>query len=372
MSKGRPSLGSVEERRKSLQSEKSEEAKRAFTIAGVKKMYEGIPAKRIHCTISGYCRTQIFEFPKSSSQMAQSQLHEMIFKSDSICAHLVTDLLNYFAIGTNSPHYSISPPLRFNVKELDQKIKSQRKEQFPVFVVIEEFNKIPPVIMDKGECCISDEIITSEGKKTPALTGGREGEEFITAWMTSDGNWPETPENQCYVNMILTAVRVEQEAEGPIRKHLDQECFVTDDGHFVATMWSTASARLSVVTPLDEKEYKKKAIRIRNAIVRLEPDMLKSDHIYLLINSMYYDEHKDNEYNRLYYLQLWQSLADTYRFLSGNKFKADGTTVAGNKTLEKITEYRNKIAHWWVSRIDAGYLEDIIRTINELLRKKYF
>ena len=53
-------------------------------------------------------------------------------------------------------------------------------------------------------------------------------------------------------------------------------------------------------------------------------------------------------------------------------FKADKTTVSGNKTLEKTTEYPNKIVHGWVDPIDSGCLEDIVQTINELLRKKYF
>lgn len=53
-------------------------------------------------------------------------------------------------------------------------------------------------------------------------------------------------------------------------------------------------------------------------------------------------------------------------------FKADKTTVSGNKTLEKTTEHRNKIVYGWVDPIDSGYLEDIVQTINALLRKEYF
>ena len=51
-------------------------------------------------------------------------------------------------------------------------------------------------------------------------------------------------------------------------------------------------------------------------------------------------------------------------------FKADKTTVSGNKTREKTTEHRNKIVYGWVDPIDSGYLEDIVQTINEALEKK--
>ena len=35
------------------------------------------------------------------------------------------------------------------------------------------------------------------------LVGGRAGEKFITAWATIDGAWPELPNNQQLVDMIL-------------------------------------------------------------------------------------------------------------------------------------------------------------------------
>ena len=362
----------VEDRQKSLKPVKNKE--RTFTIAGAKIMYEAV-GKEIHCTISRHCRTQVFEFPRSKSCITKSESHEAIFESDSVRACLVTDLADYFAVGTNSPHYSISPSLRFGIKELEQKIKSQRKERFPVFVVIEDSSEVTPVRMDKGECCIWDEVRMSEGELQPVLVGGRAGKQFITAWATADGNWPEVPENQHYVNMILAAVRVEQETEGPIRKHLEQSCFVTDDGRFVDTLWPTMSARGATAMQLDERVYKEKARRIRKAITRLEPDM-QTAHIALLINAMYADEYKDDTYNRLQYLRLWQSLSEAYKkhlgYSGRDAINEDKTIIAGKKTLEELTKYRNDIAHWWTGSIDEEYLSDIVRTINELLRRKYF
>ena len=94
----------------------------------------------------------------------------------------------------------------------------------------------------------------------------------------------------------------------------------------------------------------------------------------LLVNSMYRDEYKDDAYQRLHYLQLWQSLQETGRkFLNykGN-VKYDEEVVAGAKTLLELTEYRDDIAHWWTDTINENFLADLQRTINELMRRSYF
>ena len=367
---------SVEDRQRALQQEeqRKKDSERSFTTEGIKSMYKTL-GDEIHCTISGHCRTLVLKFPRSYSCLTSSEPHEMIFKSDSLCAHLTTDLLDYFSTSTSSPHYSISPPLKFKLEEL---VKNE-KDNFPVFVVIEDFVKIDPVVMDKGECCIADEAVRSDGDVKQLLIGGRLGGKFITLWGTADGEWPDTPDNQRYVNMILAAVRVEQETEGPIREDIDQRCFITDDDRYVNYTCPTMSLSefaVSVQSPIDKRTYKEKAIRIRDAIDRIEPDM-QTAHIDLLVNAMNYnyDKRKDDEYNRLYYLRLWQSLGETSKTLLGiseRDPKFDNITVAGDKTLGELKGCRNAIAHWSSGMMKGGYLSNLFKTINELLRRKYF
>ncbi len=89
---------------------------------------------------------------------------------------------------------------------------------------------------------------------------------------------------------------------------------------------------------------------------------------------MYSDEYKDDSYQRLQYLGLWQSLVDAgrkYLNYQGN-IKKDKVVVAGKKTLEEFTAHRHDIAHWWTDTIDGNFLADLQRTINELIRRKYF
>lgn len=186
-------------------------------------------------------------------------------------------------------------------------------------------------------------------------------------------NWPELPGNQQLINMILAGVRVGQQTPDPIRKYVEQGCLVTDDGRFVVMMRPTASARLGTATVMDAKAFRSKASEIRKAIAAMEPDM-GTPHMALLINSMYSDERKDDSYQRLQYLRLWQSLAEMAETCLGYQGNAreDNVVVAGKKTLRELTGYRDDIAHWWTDTIDENFQADLQRTINELMRCRYF
>ena len=242
-----------------------------------------------------------------------------------------------------------------------------------MFLVIEESNQLTPVEMVKGECSISDEVVVRDGEKVPILVGGREGEKFITAWATVDGAWPDLPNNQKLVNMILAGVRAGQQTSGPIRKYLDQNGLVTDDGRFVEMIRPTMSARGSTATPMDTTAYRGRVSEISRAIADMQKD-IGAPHIALLVNSMYSDEYKDDAYQRLQYLGLWQSMADAGRKYLGyqGNLKEDNIVVAGNKTLRELKEYRDNIAHWWTDTIDENFFADLQRTINELIHRKYF
>ena len=360
----------VADRQKSLQPV-SPEAN--FTLAGVRDMYAAIGGKEFRCTISGYCRTQVFEFPRLDFHPNGDEPHHKIYSSPSVQAYVATNLVDYFVNSTWSKHYAISPSLRHSVGETDEKIKLQQKGRVPVFLVIEEFNQLTPLEMVKGECSISDEITVRDGEKAPILVGGREGEKFIIAWATTGGAWPEMPNNQLLVNMILAVVRAGQQTPNPIRKYLDQDGLVTNDGRFVEMMRPTMSARGETAAPMDSNAYRARVSAIRKAVAAMEQDK-SAPHMALLFNSMYRDEYKDDAYQRLQYLQLWQSLQDAgrkYLNYQGN-VKYDDKIVAGDKTLLELTEYRDDIAHWWTDTIDENFLANLQQTINELIHRKYF
>lgn len=360
----------VAERKKSLQSVAPDPN---LTLAGVRHMYEAGGGRAISCTISGHYRTQIFEFPGVRFQGECSDPHQSAYDSPALQATVVADIHDYFKNKSRSKHYAISPPLRHEIAETDEKLSSQNNGRARLYLVVEEQNTLDPVNMVNGECSLVDEIQERDGKRFPNLVGGREGTKFITAWHAVGGSWPTIPDNQDLVDMILAAVRAGQDTSEPIRRYVDNSCLVTDDGRFVATMRPTASARLSKVTKLDTATYRHKVAEIRNAIAAMEAD-INTPHVALLVNSMYRDEYRDDAFERLHYLRLWEALKDAgrkYLEYPGN-ITGDNTIVAGKKSLVELKQYRNNIAHWWTDTSDEEFLSDLHRTVNELLRRKYF
>ena len=345
----------------------------SFTLAGVRTMYEGMGGKEFHCTISGYCRTQVFEFPKIDFRPNGDEPYHTIYTSPSVQAYVASHLVDYFTNSACSNHYTINPSLRHMVGETEANIRSQSKDRTPVFVVIEESSQLTPVEMTKDECNILEEALVQNGEIVPVLVGGREGKKFIVAWATTNGAWPELPNNRPLVNMILAGVRAGQQTSGPIHKYVDDSCLITDDGRFVMMIRPTLSGRGSVATPMDTSEFRDRVSEIRGAVAAMEQDV-SAPHMSLLFDAMYSDDFKDDSYQRLQYLRLWQSLVEAgKKFLSyqGN-IRTDTAVVAGNKTLSELKDYRHDIAHWWTDTIDGNFLADLRRTTNELIRLKYF
>ena len=158
---------SVANRKKSLRPTAPEPH---LTLAGLRSMYEVAGGQPISCTITGHCRTQIFEFPRVHFQGASNEPHQSVYDSPWIHACVVADIRHYFRNETRSKHYAISPPLRHEVTESDEKLRSQTKGRTRVYLVVEEHNELSPVNMTNGECSIlnrhSPDDIQIRGRRT--------------------------------------------------------------------------------------------------------------------------------------------------------------------------------------------------------------
>ena len=362
---------SIEDRLKATQPDPPE---RQFTLFAVREMFGGIGGEEFHCTINGYCRTLVFEFPRIEFHPEGVEPSHKIYSSPSIQACVTSDLEDYFVNSTFSHHYSISPSLRYKVSETKKKNRSQESDSVPVFLVIEEVNQLTPVEMVKGECSILDEVVVRDGERKRLLVGGREGSKFIVAHLTHAGAWPELPYNQHLVNMILAGVRAGQQTTQPIRKYFDLDCLVTDDGRYVTMFTLTASAGLIARTPMDNFAYRERVSEIRNAICAMEQDIGEA-HMKRVFNSMYRDDYGDDAYQRLHYLQLWQSFEEAgskFLLLHGQDIRYSTNVVGGQRTPGELRDYRNEVAHWGINKIDMNYLANLQRTINELIRHNYF
>ena len=344
------------------------------TLALVRRKYSLFDSQELNCTISEHCRTRVYEFPRIEFRPAGDEPHHEIYASPTVQAWLASDLVGYFTDSSFSKHYEVSPALRHMVGETYEKIRSQQQGRVPVFLVVEELNQLTPVNMTKGECRLLNEVEVRDGGSVPLLIGGREGEKFIIADQFDDGAWPDIPNNQRIVNMILAGVRVGQQTAQPISKYIDLECLVTDDGRFVSMGGRfTGFAGVSLTTPMDANAYRGRVAEIRRAISTMEKDM-SAPHMALLFNAIYREEHKEDAYQRLQYLQLWKSLVEAGPRWLGYQgdIRNDNVALAGNRTLRELKDYRDDIAHWWRDTIDAAYLADLVQTLNELLHRKYF
>ena len=68
-----------------------------------------------------------------------------------------------------------------------------------LFVVMEEYRKIEPVPMSKGECLAIDQ---------GAIRGGTSGNEAILALRSTDGAWPEEGADISSENVVLAAIKI--------------------------------------------------------------------------------------------------------------------------------------------------------------------
>ena len=101
-------------------------------------MYTGMEGREFHCTISGHCRTQIFEFPRIDFRPNGDESHQSIYHSPSVQACVTSNLVGYFANATRGRHYDTSPCLQHEVGETDKRIRSQQKGRVPVYLVRED------------------------------------------------------------------------------------------------------------------------------------------------------------------------------------------------------------------------------------------
>lgn len=358
-----------------LQSLTSAPIKPHGTLAMADALLGGLAAiangEKTTCTVDRHCRTRIFDYPRV--RVTEPVPHETVYRSASIEATVVCDLVAYFE-QSQSPHYALSAPLRHEVGEKRNELEAKRSGVCP-YLVIEEINKLSPVVLDRG-CASADEVGYRDGQRTLLLDGGRDNERFVLAFETSDGPWPDVPRNEHTINMILAVARACQDMDREIPKHVDQMGFVADDGRFVFPMSAGFfSGRLDTHKRLDADGFHDAVSRVRFAASCMR-DALASEHIKLLVNALYWDDYKDDAFRRLHYLSLWQSFSESRRRLGhpsrNTPMAQDETVLAGSFSIADLTWYRDRIAHHRTDSIDENYLVGIYQTINELIRRRYF
>lgn len=341
-----------------------------FTTHSNKGVAKALGGRSVACTITGYCRTFVFKFPGSCPVAEEPVEHQVIYSQDGLKASIVSDLPAYFEQDPDeSLHYSIDVSLRTNVRSIYEKAVEQANQrpdpEVPLFVVIEQYAEVPPTALNSGECYMIDEYRNGEAM----IRGGREGEKALVAGRTIDGSWPDFHADMSVVNVVLTAVKMEQNATRHIKELYNDSCFVSSEGQAVYVQTATWSANVETISSLEPPDLKKKADRIGTMLQGMMSDSEPA--APELFDSIILDKTEDDSYLRLWYLRLWQALEDAKKHLGYAQLNNLDTVIAGERTLKELREYRKDIAHWYTGKIDYAYLEDLQRTALELLRRKY-
>ena len=324
------------------------------------------------CTLEGYLRTFVLEFPGSQLASEEHVAPQLIADGESLRAASRVELPAYFQEGHSKfQHHVIDISLRVGVdrvfrEDTERKVPPQR----PMFIVIEQYEHIPPTKLDNGECFRIDEW--RDGKEL--VEGGREGKKALLAIRTSNSVWPDFSPDMQGVNTVLAALKVEQDVTQHIEERYSCSCFVSDDGAAVYSFSPTMSVGyggLRVLAPIDATKLEAKVASIRSIHDGIRRDSETIPQVAELAESLLVDKTQDDRYFRLWYLRLWQATVDCKRHLGEPALEQGQEVLAGKLTPKQLKEYRNNIAHWWTGKVDFSFVTSIQQTVVELLRRKY-
>lgn len=332
-----------------------------LTKAGLKSMFmSGFNAYPTKCIIKGRCYTHVFEFPRVFLQAGTDLDPLLIVEREQSRVTVVSCLRSYFEKHSPFRHYAISPSFRYEVEELEKKEINSRKDGFPLFVVIEQ--EIPcDTTMDENTCFIINE---------ENLQGGLPGREVIMTSKTSDGTWPEEENsvNQ-FVDMILTALRIEQKRRDPIKEIFNRSCFFDMDGRMIYIHPEpTISVSATTRGPMDDKKLRIKADRLQKLINSLEEDIKidieKNKRTTLrLVEALGLNRNEGDYYRYKLYLTLYEAM--------GRKLQSHDSKTGDSKEGEfkaKHGNHRTELAHPEIHvEVDREHFRNLIDdTLKEL------
>ena len=358
----------IESRRESLQKSVSPETGGGPTLHFVHNMAAAPENESAQCTIVGYCRTFLFAFPRAN--LVESVECQSIYSDGNIRATIVSELPDYFERDPgDSRHYAVDVSLRAGVrrtyKEAFNRISNRTDSFFPLFLVVEENKALSPTTLDRGECVLMPEYKDGE----EIIEGGREGMKALVAVKTTDGLWPDFNADMHFINIIVSAVKIEQRDTDEIRKLFNCCCFVSSDEQAVYPLIGKMNVRATSIANINAEEFKEKALRIAEILGRMTSE--RNSAALELFDAIVLDQVDDDNYLRLWYLRLWQAVEDAKRHLGHPQIWNSDRPISGKLTPKALTDYRNRIAHWHTGRMDFRYLADLQRTAMKLMRIRY-
>ncbi len=330
-------------------------------LAGMVDMFTaGGKARVIDCTIDGFCRTSIHEFSGATVEPGAEIEPRTFCQKNHFRASIVGDPKTFLSKSSFSPHYAGNCALRHEMDEILEGLrKTNNGRRDRLFVVMEEYRKIEPVPVSKGECLAIDQ---------GAVRGGTSGNEAILALRSMDGAWPEVGADISLENVVLAAIKIEQKVTYGMKALIESINFVERDGgmvHIQEGYADLAFGALRVERKLHDEALDEKTKKLSGNVLMLE-ELAGLSPLTELITALRLEDTRDKSHLCLWYLRLWEASCKAGAVVGAPPFgNPDGIKV-GQDDRRRQLEHRNDVAHERVDEIDFAVFDRFQRDVLDL------
>lgn len=332
-------------------------------LAGMVAIFTaGGKARVIDCTIDGYCRTSIYEFCGAAVEPGAAIEPKTICQKNHFRASIVGDPTDFLKKSSFSPQYAKNCALRHDLDEMLEGLrKTSSGRRGRLFVIIEEYRKIEPVRMRDGECLAIDQGL---------VKGGTSGSESILALRSMDGAWPEEGADISSENVVLAAIKIEQNVRYGMKALMESFNFVERDGNIVHIQEGYADIAFDVLRSereLSDQALQEKAHKLSCNILLLEK-LVEQPPVSELITALRLEDTREKSHLCLWYLRLWEASCEAGPLIGSPQFGNPEGTRIGQDERRKQLEHRNDVAHGRVNEIDYAVFERLQRDVLDLMR----
>ena len=323
----------------------------------------GGKARVIDCTIDGFFRTSIYEFSGVNVEPGEEVKPRTIWQKSHFRSTIVSDPASFLEDSTFSPHYAKNCALRHDINEkLEDLRKKNSGRRDRLFVVMEEYRKINPVRMSKGECLAIDQGM---------VRGGTSGKETIIALRSQDGAWPEEGADIASENLVLAAIKIEQNVTYGMKALIESVNFVEGNGgivHIQEGYAELAFGALRVERRLNGEALDDKVDKLRSNISKLE-EVARLSSTAELVMALRLEDTRVKSHLCLWYLRLWEASCSAGQLIGEPQFGNPDGIKTGREDRRKQLEHRNDVAHGRVGEIDYSIFDRLQQDVLDLLRK---
>ena len=158
----------------------------------------------------------------------------------------------------------------------------------------------------------------------------------------------------------MAAIKLETEATHNIKQEARCFCYETTDGKTVYGLEPTMSIAYGgahLVRRAKGTEIKETIQKLEDRIIQLKKEGEEIS-VREVLNALLLGDSKNEEYFRLWYLNLWQALVDFGREYCSNK-GIDLEEERETEQYKELKEHRDAIAHWSTEKINYELLTEI-------------